>query len=215
MSTVATFSVPAEAFCLGETLRSQPAITVELDRLVAHSPDYVMPFVWVLDTDRETFEDALADDSTVESATVTDSFETTHLYQMTWTDVVSERLAVFLDHEGVILEARGAGDEWRFEVRFGSRDHFTDFRDHFTAFGEVTLRQLGTPQTPGDASYDLSEKQREALLVAYDTGYFETPSTATGEDVARQLGVSQQAISMRLQRGTSTLIENTLDRHRE
>lgn len=215
MSIVADFSVPTEAFCLAETFHASPATTIELDRLAAHSPDYVMPFIWVLDTDQETFDAAVADDPTVETAVVTDSFDTTHLYQVAWADVVSERLNVILDHDGVILEAHGTNEEWRFWVRFGSREHFAEFREHFEEFGDVTLHQITHPQTPGDISYGVSTKQRDALLAAYDAGYYETPRTGTGEELAEQLGVSQQAISDRLRRGVQTLIENTLHRHRD
>lgn len=215
MSVVAEYSLPVEAFCLGETLRSVPAATVELDRLVAYSPDYVIPFLWVMNTDRETFDAAVTDDSTVDEAEVSDSFDETYLYQMSWAEIVSERLQVILDHEGIILEARGSGEEWRFEVRFGSRDHFSDFREHFAEFGDVTLHQLRPPATPGDLSYGISTKQRKALLAAYDAGYYDTPSTANGTEVARQLDITQQALSARLKRGIATLIETTLGRQRD
>lgn len=215
MSVVADFSVPADAFCLGSALNAVPAMTVELDRVVAHSPDHVMPFVWVIDADRAAVDAAVAEDSTVESADVTDSFEDVHLYHVDWADVVAERLHTILDHDGVALEARGRGDKWRLLVRFSSREHFSTFRDHFRAFGEVTLHQMTSAQTPGGVQYGVSAKQREALLAAYDSGYYDTPSASTGEDVARQLGVTQQSVSRRLRRGVRSLIENTLDRHRD
>ena len=214
MSVVADFSVPAEAFCLGETMAELPAATVELDRVVAHSPDHVMPFVWVIDTEREAFSSAAADDPTVEDVTLSDSFDSTYLFQFSWTDIVSERLHRILDHDGVLLEARGSGGEWRLWVRFGDREHFSEFQDHFEEFGDVTLHQMTRPQTPGGIQYGVSEKQRDALLAAYDSGYYDTPSNATGEDLARQVGVTQQAVSTRLRRGTRALIENTLTRHR-
>lgn len=215
MSIVADFSVPVEAFCLGETLSSDPGCTVELDRLVAHNPDYVMPFVWLVGGDRRDFEEAMADDPTVETATVTDAFDTTCLYQIDWADVVSDRLVVILDHEGVILEARGTADGWRLWVRFGSRTHFTEFQDHFERFGEVTLHEMTRQGTPGGAQYGVSDKQREALLAAFDAGYYDVPSSSSGEDIAEQLDVSQQAVSNRLRRGMYALVRNTLGRHRD
>lgn len=215
MSIVADFSVPTEAFCLGETLQTVPTATVELDRLVAHNPDYVMPFVWLIDGAQEDFDAAVAADPTVMDATVTDSFDDTFLYQVSWADTVSDRLNIILDHDGVILEARGSGDEWRLWVRFGSRSHFDEFRDHFDEFGEVSLHQMTRPQTPGGIQYGVSEKQRDALLAAYDLGYYDVPATGSGEELAERFGISQQAVSNRLRRGVSTLIKNTLGRHRE
>lgn len=215
MSLVAEFGVPVGAFCLGETLQTEPSVTVELDRIVAHSPEYVMPFVWMVDGEQGDFEAALATDPTVANAEMTDSFDGASLYQMTWTETVAERLQVILDHDGVLLEAHGSGDGWLFSVRFGSPDHFTEFREHFEAYGSVTLHRLKSPRLPGDLTYGVSRKQREALLTALESGYYDTPGTATGEDLAETLGISQQAVSRRLQRGVCTLLENTLGRHRE
>lgn len=214
MSIVADFSVPSGAFCLGESLQSLPSVSVELDRLVAHSPEYVMPFVWILNADGDDFDEALADDLTVESAEITDRFEDATLYQFTWTGTVSERLGLILDHTGVILEARGSGDEWRLRVRFGSRGHFGEFRRHFQRFGAVTLHSMLPPQTPGGMTFGVSSKQREALLAAMDGGYYDAPRTTATEELAQRFDISQQAFSGRLRRGVRTLVGNTLDRHR-
>ncbi len=214
MSVIADFSVATDAFCLGDALEAVPTATAELDRMVAHSPNHVMPFVWILEADRDVFDEAIADDSTVEDAEVTDSFENALLYQFYWADVVSDRLHVVLDHDGVVLEARGTAAGWQLKVRFGSREHFHGFREHFEEFGEVTLHRITSPKTPEQEHYRISPKQREALLTAYERGYYDTSRGVTGEDVARELGVTQQAVSQLLRRGTEALIEDTLTRYR-
>lgn len=211
MSLVADFSVPAEAFCLAETLSAVPEMTVKLDRLVAHSPDYVMPFLWVLGDEWASFERALADDPTVSEASVTDSFRDARLYQIRWTPVVNERLQVILDHEGVILEARASTGEWRLRMRVGSREHFGEFRAHFERVGPISLHQLTAPNTPGSAHYGTTREQRETLLAAYSAGYFGVPRRATGSDLAEQLAVTQQAVSGRLRRGMAALIESAAE----
>ncbi|WP_162562448.1 helix-turn-helix domain-containing protein [Salinigranum rubrum] len=214
MSVIAEFSVAADAFCLGDALEAVPTATAELDRMVAHSPKHVIPFVWILEADRDVFDEAVTDDSTVEDAEVTDSFEDAHLYHFYWADVVSDRLHVILDHDGVVLEARGTAAGWQLEVRFGSREHFHEFREHFEEFGAVTLHRITAPETPEQEHYRVSPKQREALLIAYESGYYDAPKRVTGEDVARELGITQQAVSQLLQRGTKALIEDTLTRYR-
>ncbi|MDG5777482.1 helix-turn-helix domain-containing protein [Haloarculaceae archaeon H-GB2-1] len=213
MSLIADFSVPAESFCLEQTLDSVPEMTVELDRLAAHSPEYVMPFLWVLGDEWDRFEAALADDPTVVEYSVSDSFEDLRLYQFRWADVVTERLHVILDSDGTILEGRASGPEWRLQVRFGSREHFATFREYFEDGGPITLHQLTEPTSSRHRGYGLSEKQRIALLMAYDKGYYDVPRTATGGEVAGELGVTQQAVSARLRRAMATLIENTLLRY--
>ncbi|WP_224337848.1 helix-turn-helix domain-containing protein [Haloprofundus halobius] len=217
MSVIADFSVPADAFCLAHTLKSAQQMAAELDLLVAHSPDYIMPFLRVVGNEWEQFETILDEDPTVDESELTDSFSTERLYQIKWSDVVSERLRIILDHEGVILDARGSDGEWRMRVRFESRNHFSEFINHFEEEGQVTLHQLFTPTTSGVHYYALSEKQRSALLTAYNSGYFDVPRKATGEDLAEQLSISHQAVSDRLRRGMKVLIEHTLarDQNRE
>lgn len=203
MGIVADFSVPAGEFCLGEAPTAAPSATAELERVVAHSPDHVMPFVWIIDADRAVFDAAVADDPTVETADVTDSFEGIHLYQFDWAEVVGERLRIILDRNGVVLEARGSDEEWRLSVRFGTREHFSEFQEYFRDFGEITLHRMTSLRTPGGMQYGVSTKQREALLAAYDAGYYDNPSSATGEEIARQLGSTQQSVSRRLRRAST------------
>jgi predicted DNA binding protein len=213
MSVVADFSIPVDAFCLGDSLEAVPSATAELDRVVAHSPDHVLPFVWLFDVDQAVFDASLEHDSSVEAWEVTDSFERSVLYHFEWTDIVSERLQEILDHEGVILNARGTTDGWRFLARFASHDHFSTFRNQFWSPGAITLHRIGASKTPGTAQYGVTNKQREALLAAYDAGYYDIPSTVTGVELAQGLGISQQSVSRRLNRGVKTLIGNTLGHH--
>jgi predicted DNA binding protein len=68
--------------------------------------------------------------------------------------------------------------------------------------------------TPEDHTntVDLTEPQREALLLAYEQGYYDSPRTTTLADLADQFGISRQAVSNRLKRGTRQLIENAFVR---
>ncbi len=47
----------------------------------------------------------------------------------------------------------------------------------------------------GNTDAGLTDSQREALLVAFETGYFEEPRNATLSDVAADLDISQPAAS--------------------
>lgn len=46
MSIIAEFSVPAEEFALYETLCEVPGMTVEVERVVAHEADCIVPYFW-------------------------------------------------------------------------------------------------------------------------------------------------------------------------
>jgi len=53
----------------------------------------------------------------------------------------------------------------------------------------------------------ITDKQREAIEVAFEEGYYETPREADLGDLADRLDVSRSAVSQRLTAAESTLIE--------
>lgn len=212
MSVVGDFTVSAETFGLAESLREAPSLVAEFDRVVAHSRKWIMPFLWVTGPDEEfeRFEAALTSDPSLHQSAVTDRFVDARLYKMTWSRDVARTVDAVLDHEGVILEATGQADEWHMKVRFGDRERLAEFHAYFKNTGEVVLEELFSPSEPHSGVFNLTVKQRDALVAAYEAGYFESPREATATEVAEEFGLSQQAFSERLHRGTSTLIENTL-----
>jgi hypothetical protein len=83
---------------------------------------------------------------------------------------------------------------------------------------EVSIRKIasadeihtgsGLHQVDLDA---LTEKQREALELAYDEGYFERPRRANQAQLAEGLGISKQAFSRRLARVEENLFGQLLE----
>ena len=210
MSVIADFTVPAEGLALAETLKATPTMTVELERLVAHSREFVLPFLWVAGQEFDQFEQALDTDSTVQSATVADDFWDIRLYKMQWVGPVVQTVDLILDHEGAILEAEGHDGEWQLKLRFDDREQLTTFQDHFREHGQITLHQLYTAEAPQAGEYNLTQKQRDALVLAFEEGFYDVPRAITATELAEQFDLSQQAFSNRLRRGTTRLIENTL-----
>lgn len=212
MSTVGDFTVSAEAFALAEALAAVPEVSVEFDRIVTHSREWIMPFLWVTapDEEFEQFDAALDGDPSVRESTVTDAFPGSRLYKMQWCRDVARMVDAILDHEGTILEASGQGDTWNLKVRFADRDQLTTFHDVFSEEGTVELDALFSPSEPYGGTFGLTPKQRDALLAAYEAGYYESPRETTASELAAEFGVSQQAFSERLQRGTAAFIENAL-----
>lgn len=58
----------------------------------------------------------------------------------------------------------------------------------------------------------LSDRQREALLTAYDLGYYEYPRRATHEDVADRLDCAANTVSVHLQKAELKVISDVLER---
>lgn len=211
MATIAEFSVPARSFALAETLPTFPDVAVEVDRIAAHTPGTTMPCVWAADAESAGFDEAVADDPTVEELQATATFDGEHLYHVEWTDDIDELVHEMVDHEGVILEASGRGDRWRLRIRFMSREQFEAFQSHFEAHGPAfRLEQLFDAKHPRHTRGDVTPEQHEALTTAAEAGYFHVPRDASIQDVADGLDVSHQAVSERIRRGTENLVRDML-----
>ncbi|MFA1610811.1 helix-turn-helix domain-containing protein [Halobellus rubicundus] len=62
------------------------------------------------------------------------------------------------------------------------------------------------PSAEVDPSTTLSDRQREALQVAVELGYYDTPREATHADVAAELGCAPNTASEHLQKGEAKLV---------
>jgi len=52
----------------------------------------------------------------------------------------------------------------------------------------------------------LTDPQREALVLAYERGYFNSPREVTMEELGAELGITQQAVASRLRRGIDQIL---------
>lgn len=60
----------------------------------------------------------------------------------------------------------------------------------------------------------LTDKQREALALALDSGYYSRPRDATLSDLADRLAITKSAVSQRLRTAERKLVENAMERYR-
>ncbi len=78
---------------------------------------------------------------------------------------------------------------------------------------DVTVEAIGQrgfdPETAASA---LSDRQREAVLVAIDLGYYDVPRRATHEDVAERLGCAPSTASEHLQKAEAKLVRGLMSR---
>ena len=211
MATIAEFSVPTESFALAETLPRYPDVAVEVDRIAAHVATTSMPCVWATTADSPEFTEAVASDMTVESLHATAQFDDVCLYHIEWSDEINRLIAKMIDHEGVILEAAGRDEHWRLRIRFMTRDQLEAFQRYFTEHGPALhLEQLFVPKHPRQTRGNVTPEQYEALTVAVELGYFHVPRSASIRDLATHLGISHQAVSERLRRGTENIVQDIL-----
>ncbi|RLM81550.1 helix-turn-helix domain-containing protein, partial [Halobellus sp. Atlit-38R] len=58
--------------------------------------------------------------------------------------------------------------------------------------------------------YGLSEPQREALTLAVQMGYYDIPRGCTTQELASELGISDQAVTERLRRAIGAFVRRAL-----
>lgn len=212
MSVIAEFTVPAEEFALTATLRAAPEMIVDVERVVAHADERVMPFFWVRGGDYEEFETTVRDDPSVRDVTLLDEYDDGDLYRAEWTQNVESLVYAYLEIGATILEATGRAETWELQMRFSDGELVSDFRDYCAGRGiNYELKRLYRPTEPmAGGQQGLSPKQRDALMAAFEAGYFDVPRSATMDGLADELGISQQSFSKRLRRAHRNLVANAL-----
>ena len=128
----------------------------------------------------------------------------------TWSREYEGLLTVLGTTDLTILSGIGTNDGWRFEVRGENQEAITTFRDHHTNNDSINIEAIHALQPIQGDSYELTETQREALIVAYERGYFDWPRESSLEEIAAELDITQQSLSSRLRRGHRRLISRTL-----
>lgn len=206
---VIEFTVPTDAFVLAETLAAVPDHVVEFEQLVP-AEGSLLPYLWVRGAS-EAFEEAAAADPTIDSIQRVATFSEDALYRIDWTASSASILQWIRSRDATVLQSEGQDHEWLLKLRVESRDTLESLRaycnDHDIAFHVVRLYDLEEPKM---GQFNVTAKQREALITAEELGHFEIPRDATLDDVAAALDISPKATSERLRRGQTNLVNNTL-----
>lgn len=211
MSVILEFSVDSEQFTLGQVLSQPPAMRFELERIVP-TGNTVMPFLWVTGEDFEAFEENVAAHSAIEDIVAVTRVEDSVLYRLAWQGGEDDLIQGITEAEGTVLEAFGDGG-WKFRLRLLDHDRLSAFYNYCTERGislHIDRTYTLTERTESVHRFGLSQEQREALLLGLREGYFDTPSDVSLSELADDLGISQQAMSDRIRRGTEQVLRETL-----
>lgn len=212
MSIISEFTVPAEQFALYETLCTSPEITVEVERVVAHGPDRIMPYFWTSGEDYEAFEASAKDDPSVENLTRVDETEDAVLYRANWVRDVESIIYAYTETGAILLDATGQDEYWELRLRFDSQEDLAQLTE-FIEENEIEfdLTRLYEPSRPTTESHvPLTEIQEETIRAGLKSGYYEIPRETTPSELADQFGITRQAISNRFRRAHRALAEDAV-----
>ena len=215
MATEATFTVPSGQFPLGTVFERFPGVTVELERIIP-ARDVVVPYFWVRGTESNSVESAFGDHPGVKSVQLIDSVEDEHLLRVQWALDYAGVLSTLTETDIALIEAVGTNQQWTFDIRGDDRRAISGFQRRCREIDiPITLTKLhALMPLSSDTEAALTDPQQEALTLAYNRGYFNSPREVTMVELGNELGISQQAVGSRLRRGINHILERTLSETR-
>lgn len=214
MATIAEFVITAHEFPLGSITEELPSATVELERIIP-TKQAIIPYFWVrgvedpLDGERAA---RLVDHTGIKQIELVDQADEAYLLRAEWNPQYEGLMKAITTSELVLMSGSGNAEQWTFELRADEHTAIAEFqqycRDHDIKLVLTSLQRLSELQAGAD--YNLTPSQREALVLAYERRYYESPRQVTLAELAEELDITGQSVGSRLRRGTHRLIGATL-----
>ncbi len=130
---------------------------------------------------------------------------------MEWIDSIQTLIQILVEEEGTILAALGREGTWHVRALFSEYDALSRTHDYCEDNGlTFDIKRIYRLDEGKGGRFGLTEQQQATLEAAFENGYFEIPQKITMDELARELGISSQALSERLHRGHKNLIKNTV-----
>ena len=211
MSVIAHLRIPAKSFELGRILDVESGTSIELENMVPLG-EKAVPFFTVHDTSQDAFEARIRDHPSVSEMRLVSQHDGQLLYALDW--AVSRDLFFqgMYETDAQLLSGTGTVDTWEFELRFPDHDALSEFQE-FCSNGHIDLEvgRIYNPTKPGSGPwFGLTTVQRDTLVRAVQGGYYSIPRGMSTQDLADAFDISDQAVTERLRRAISVLVENTL-----
>lgn len=211
MGVITEFTTPRSTFAVGRALGDDAGLTIELERVVP-TDETMIPFFWVWGDELDAFESRLRAEPGIEAVRSIAEADGGRLYRIDWGNAMSAVVRGLFDLEFTLLAGDVDTDRWRFEIRFADANAASRFKRYLTEHGvphELT-RVSGLTDVTSPAGAGLTEKQRDALITAYDGGFFEEPRELSTAELADRLDIAPSSASGRLKRATQRLIESAV-----
>jgi predicted DNA binding protein len=209
MAIIADVTVPPSTLPPGDALKRTDTY-IEFARHVAVNGD-PHQYIRVTDTaDLDAFEAAVDEDERVRELVAIDRTAAQPMYRIEFEH--PPPCPSLYRSDLLIEQASGTPDEWIFRIRTSDGEtlravqHDCHERDvHF----DVRRLDRSSPTTASDR-YGLTDGQYEALVTAFEEGFFEVPRRTNLVEIGEKLGISGQAASERLRRAERKIVRTTV-----
>ncbi len=218
MALIAEVHLSGDIEVLDHTFSEVPNVSCTVEDYHYLSTDggrYYVFFGLCRNCDFEKLEAAMDGDDTVSSYHAAAEVDGRRLYRVETIPFRPDRPLLFpvcRKHDVTVLSAWRDTESLSLRARIPSRETLQQFSQDLGDIADrVTLARLYTEGQRPEADGRLTDRQREALALAFEAGYFETPSQATLEELATQFEVTPQALSDRIRSAVRTLVAEAVD----
>ncbi|WP_411965648.1 helix-turn-helix domain-containing protein [Haloferax sp. YSMS24] len=205
MCLIAEVLVPLSALPVGRPVEEYD-VELELEQAVpvSDTPSYV----WAWGPDAADFHDAV-ESVLGDPVKLVGTVPNGALYGSEWNFSESRLLAGLGEHGVVLLECVTATEFWRLRLRVPSHSALSDLKRYWANNGidsefDQIVPLSGHETSPSE---ELTDSQREALLLALENGYFDEHRRTSLDELGSELDISRQAVAARLRRAYRTLAE--------
>jgi len=172
--------------------------------------DATRVYFWVSENPPESLEDV--DQSSFEPLTQLDTVADASLFRTDWPDARESILKGLCREDAIIESVTRDSQQWTIRLRTESPAQLSAFQ-RYCRKHDFAVRLTRFPDLVhlyNSTEFKLTEKQHEALTLAYAEGYFDQPRDVTLGELSEKLNVTKPAVLSRLQNGQRNLLENTI-----
>ena len=208
MGFIAEFTLRSPDLPLVGFVREFEGLSVEVENINAGQSDRGMMAFWAYGEGLDELEATLEEVERVDSLTLVNDDGDVRLYHVVGRqrfkmDFTEVSFLPTVGFNAVVVE-----DGWTVQAVVADRSSLYEMRDTFESVGAgFDLHRLTEAGEYSTGPSNLTTAQFNALVEAYEMGYFEVPREASARDVADSLGISPSSFSERLRRAESSLLE--------
>jgi len=204
---------------LADTLTALPDLEVTVVSETSTDPDRNVSHLRFEYVDPATLREELAGDHTVSDAEPVREFETGRLWAVEFAPKAKLLAPRVTNEGGFVLDARSASgpasprgwhERWLLPGRDALHTIWQDANEAGFEFDILEFHRRGRTDAAYPGGDALTEEQREALVAAYERGYFTEPRETSLEELAAEFDLSASAVGGRIKRGMKALIGGAL-----